>query len=262
MFQIKKLLKKLICKKIADLVPELKYYSNMDIEHLSRIMMDKDIPNFRKYYHVLSSNDEEVAFLKKNLTLIGSHLFRGNGWETLNKECLSTFSGFANVRVWCAGCSSGEEVYSVIMSLLDYVPVNAIEILATDYNPEKLDRCRQGVYGPTHLNEVPEKYRKYLVYINTSFTFNQEIKERITVKPLNLLFDDYPQGFDLILCRNVIKFFNEEKIIEVQKKLIQSLKPNGYLFVGGHDEANDREIIKEPQSFHLRQIGESIYQKV
>ena len=148
------------------------------------------------------------------------------------------------------------------MSLLDHLPIDALRILATDYNAEKLERCRAGKYGPTHLEEVPEKYRHHLVRVKNSFTFAPEVRDAVTVRQLNLLTDEYPSGFDLIVCRNVIKFFTPETVKEVQKKLVSSLADGGFLFLSVNDEGDNRETIDDPDSLHVRQIGNCIYQKL
>ncbi len=124
-----------------------------------------------------------------------------------------------------------------------------------------LARCRKGTYGPTHYEEIPEKYRSNLVKINSNFTFKQQIKDRIKTQYLNLLLDEYPQGFDIITCRNVIKFFTPDMIKEVQKKLVNSLNPGGFLFLAVNIEGGNRETIDNPAVLHVRQFGQSIYQK-
>ena len=247
--------------KITELIPELALYHENVIVQLYRITEEKNIRSLRELYHLIRSDQKELDFLKKNLTLMGSHFFRGSDWDILNEQCLSSFAGREKVSVWCAGCSSGEEVYSVIMSLLDHLPIDALRILATDYNAEKLERCRAGKYGPTHLEEVPEKYRHHLVRVKSSFTFSPEIRDAVTVRQLNLLTDEYPSGFDLIVCRNVIKFFTPETVKEVQKKLVSSLADGGFLFLSVNDEGDNRETIDDPDSLHVRQIGSCIYQK-
>lgn len=248
--------------KIKLFVPEIDLYYNSAKAQIYQIIKTKNLPHLKSYYQLLKRDPDEVAFLKKNLTLMGSHFFRGKGWDTLANECLTRFIGRSKVRVWCAGCSSGEEVYSIIMELLDFVPIESIEVLATDYNPDMLERCRTGKYGPTHYQEIPEKYQKYLIMIKSSFTFIPEIKDTITTQHLNLLSDEYPKEFDLIICRNVIKFFTPETVKEVQKKLINSLAPDGFLFLSVNDEGINQETIEDPKAFHVKQIGECIYQKL
>ena len=249
-------------KKIIEIVPEIASYKKTTIRHLIKTAGERGFKNLKEYYSKLRFDEDERAFLRVNLTLKGTHFFRGDDWEAFNKECLSAFSGRDSVKVWCAGCSSGEEAYSTIMSLLDYVPIKSISVLASDYNDELLAKCDEGSYFNMHYEEVPERYRSYLDLGEKKFTVKQDLRDVVTTRNINLTTDEYPAGFDIIVCRNVIKFFSKDVNLTVKRKLIDSLNPGGCLFVSTDDDHHNLELVENAAEMGLRQIEDrGLYMK-
>ncbi len=249
-------------QKIVSLVPELASYHFGALQHLEKIAESKSCDTLRDYYKLLINNNDELEFLKTNLTMKGTHFFRGNDWDLFSKECLSNFEGKEHINLWCAGCSSGEEAYSLLMALSDYVPIERIELLATDYNDELLKKCMAGEYFNQHYSEIPEHYQSWVECGPKKFLIRQELKDRIETRNLNLLSDEFPNGFDVILCRNVLKFFTSTVISEIQKKLSASLNCGGYIFLSRDDGPNTGERIKNPETLGLIEICSGcIYQK-
>lgn len=215
-------------------------YIYSQANYMKSIMLDKGFVRFRDYYRFIEGNPDEKTELRQRLTFQGSHFFREDGWSELYELCLPEISCKETIRVWCAGCSSGEEVYSAIMMLLDYAPIERIEMLATDYNDEMIARVKEARYGRTHYGEIPEKYAHYIVNDCPRFTFQNELVGLVQARNLNLLTDDYPAGFDLIICRNVIKFFSSKSARNVQRKLVRSLNPGGFLFLSNDETGRER----------------------
>ena len=243
-------------KKIVELVPEISSYKKETILQIGDIAHERGFESLEDYYGKLRFDEDERNYLQVNLTLKGTHFFRGDDWETFNEECLSTFAGKDSVKVWCAGCSSGEEAYSTIMSLLDYVPIENISVLASDYNDELLAKCDEGSYFNMHLKEVPGKYRHYLELGEKKFTVKKDLRDVVTTRNIDLIADEYPTGFDIIVCRNVIKFFSDGVKATVKQKLIDSLNPEGCLFVSTDGNHKGAELIKSADEMGLRQIGD------
>ena len=125
-------------RKICQLVSEIASYKKTTFKRVYSAAESRGCKRLSDYYRLLRSSEEERDYLRVNLTLKGTHFFRGEDWGSFAEECLSSFSGRDKVSVWCAGCSSGEEAYSTVMALLDYVPASSIDVLATDYNEELL----------------------------------------------------------------------------------------------------------------------------
>ncbi len=266
----------LFYEKIRFLLPAIGSYKGSTLQHVRKLVEKKGFPDLRSYYGYLEGNSEELRWLKKNLTLTGTRFFRGPDWPAFKAECLSSFCGAESLRVWCAGCSSGKEAYSLLLALSDGIPIKKIRLLATDHSEDMLRLTRKAVYGLWYLPEIPKVYRHRTVLcppgsfprraslfdpVKPCFTFTKDLRERIRTRRLDLLTDPYPSGIDILLCRNVIKFFSPETIPEIQKKLAASLSEGGLLFLSA-DDGNEKELIRDPEKLGLERIGNlPVYRK-
>lgn len=257
--------------KFKVLIPELAEYNRAGtFKRLRSRAFLNGFHNLDGYYNSLLTDEKELSYLRKNLTYIGSHFFRGSVWQRLGEICRDQFatSGEETIRVWSAACSNGKEVYSILATLLDFLPAEKLDILATDYNDFALGQCLEGCYSMRTMDEIPKKYWRYIKTFKApeprkvdfsyryQFRFCDDLRRLIHGRTLNLLSDEYPTGFDLILCRNVIKFFTPDKRIETQHKLAQSLKPDGLLVL------SEEEIVANPELMGLMRIDDTcIYRK-
>ncbi len=250
-------------EKILELIPEINAYKKSTAQHIRKTAMLKGFTGLREYSEYLYRDSKERQYLHDNLTLKGTSFFRGDEWNDFEKYCLSALKSRKTVKSWCAGCSSGEEVYSLAMAMAVHIPETSFSVLATDYDEAMLALCELGTYPKRRLKEIPVRYRKYVTKTIGEIGISKELKSKIMIKKLDLLKDEYPKGFDLILCRNVIKFFSPEIRPSVQSKLAASLNAGGYLFLSADGNHNTHEIIGDPDKMHLTRInGKSIYQKV
>ncbi len=149
------------------------------------------------------------------------------------------------------------------MALLDYVEPQAVSVLATDYNEELLEKVRKANYAMLHLQEIPERYRRHLAIGEKRYAMLPYLRERVSTARHDLLHDDYPSGFDVVVCRNVVKFFSRDLIPGVHEKLAASLNPGGYLFVSMDEDHGSLELVSDPDKLGFRRIEERLlYQKV
>ena len=253
--------------KIQRLLPNLQYYNDSAIGPIQNRAKEVGFTDLESYYRFLLENGEEREQLKTRFTYQSETFFRGNDWGFFSERCLSSFVGCGSVHAWSAACANGQEVYSLILALSEYVPLEKIRVLASDYDDRMLENCMTARYPTFTLKQIPRKFRRYALDLggglHPRFTFKDELKDRIYTQNINLLTDPFPEGFDVILCRNVLKFFTPEKIGEVQKKLADSLKPGGFLFVSTDGENNTKELIGDPGALGLQQIdGRCVYQKI
>lgn len=252
-------------QRIIELAPELASYKVQTIDHLQARAEELELASLEEYHQRLLDDAEELEWLRSNFTFKGTHFFRGDDWGVFGSKCLSTFAGADSVRVWCAGCSYGAEVYSTVMMLLDYVPSERIDVLATDYNEELLERTRNATYIAKHAPEIPDEYQRYVQWLPNGkhYTFGPEVTGPVHTANLNLLTEGYPAPFDIIVCRNVIKFFAPDVRRKTQEQLAASLAPGGFLFLSDDDNSNGIELIERPGALGLRQVaGRSIYQRI
>ncbi len=147
------------------------------------------------------------------------------------------------IRIWSAGCSSGEEAYTIAMILNEYINNNKIQckakILATDISISVLKEAKEGIYPEDRVKTLPKHLKiKYLNKLeNDKFEVKDELKEMTVFKKLNLMNDVFPfnKKFDLIFCRNVMIYFDEQTRNKLANKFNQYLKDDSYLLIG-HSE--------------------------
>jgi chemotaxis protein methyltransferase CheR len=147
------------------------------------------------------------------------------------------------LRIWSAGCSTGEEPYSIAMTIRDALAPNSswdVRILASDVDTDVLAAAEQGIYAAERLQQVPEAVvRKHFLRNadRTAFRVKPEVRAMLRFRRINLIDPAWPirATFDAIFCRNVIIYFNQATQQRLFERLLTYLKPTGYLMVG-HSE--------------------------
>lgn len=167
-------------------------------------------------------------------------------FEFLKNDLMPEFLRGAdpNLKVWCAACSSGQEPYSISISLAEFKRSNPsvtkdFKILATDISKTILDLAKSGTYESLMLNRGLSQDRLQQFFTQTSPTqwqVKQDIRQRIEFKQYNLKDNFTSLGrFDIVFCRNVLIYFSSEFQNEILRKIHGVLKPGGYLFLGGSE---------------------------
>lgn len=152
------------------------------------------------------------------------------------------------LRIWSAACSSGQEPYSLSMTIDEYERANlgqakpSVQILATDLSPSMLQACREGEYDSLAIARglSQERLQRYFRKTPTGrWVIDPAIKNRVEFRLLNLL-DSYAAlgKFDVIFCRNVLIYFSAEAKKDILTRMHASLKPGGYLFLGASEALN------------------------
>lgn len=250
---------------------------------LSRAMDQAGAKNYVDYVKQLKSDPELVREFRDRITINVSCLFRdAEKWRELDKllpglvrDTMPARKRDApEFRALSVGCSIGAEPVSlaVLLSELnasDRAPAFDFEILAIDIDQSILQRARDGVFTDKDMEQVPprllEKYfreipRPPAQWAQKSsaasfFAANRGIMSRIEYKFQNLLDSNWDKGFNLIVCRNVLIYFNRKVIEELVARFSESLLPGGILFIGS------TELIFTPQQVGLKPIVTSIYRK-
>jgi chemotaxis protein methyltransferase CheR len=147
-----------------------------------------------------------------------------------------------HLRIWSAGCATGEEPYSVAMTLADLLPEGEtwqVSILATDINPQFLARARDGLYGSWSFRETPDALReRFFTPEQNRWRLHLRIRQMVTFARLNLAEPCFPAilngtyAQDLILCRNVTIYFDEDTTHQLIERFHSTLLPGGWLLVG------------------------------
>lgn len=219
---------------------------------LSKRLRALGLRNFTKYYKLVDTDEEERRTMLDAITTNETHFFREPGhFDFLARHAIPRWRQEAaagqrptRLRVWSAGCSSGEEPYSLAMLLLKHFPVESwdLEVLATDISTRVLERAREAVYPIEKMKDIPQEYlRAYMLKGRGDnrgvMKASPELLRIVRFARVNLHADSYPlKGFfDLILCRNVLIYFDQKSKEKVIGGIVRHLSASGLLFVG-HSE--------------------------
>jgi chemotaxis protein methyltransferase CheR len=239
---------------------------------LSRIR-ELGLANFHEYYErvVASPHDELIRFINAICTNETRFFREPAQFEYLRTTLASSWCREADahrrarrVRVWSAACSSGEEPYTLAMTLLTCLPPDwSVEIIATDISTKVLDKAVKAVYPMERLKEIPsELHQRFLLRgvgsRSGSFRIGPSARAAVTFQRENLVTGDFNGlgRFDLILCRNVLMYFRPETRREVVSRLLRQLTPAaGQLFVGHSESLHGLDLGVEtiaPTIYRLR----------
>lgn len=202
---------------------------------------------------IKNSNVEYDSLLQRLLTQETSFFRYPAIFEALEKKVLPDlhmkkfWESPRSLRVWSAGCATGEEAYSIAMTVADtieFADAWNIHILATDVSREALDHAEHGVYEPRDLETVtPRQREQYFSRMNDHYLVRPRIRNLVTFAPMNLAQVVYMGKFDCIFCMNVLIYFSEERQAQLIQRFYEYLEPGGYLFLG-HAESINRADVK------------------
>lgn len=195
--------------------------------------------SFADYFTALKNSEDLFDEFINYLTINVSEFFRNiEQWDVLKDIVIpDLLKRNRKLKIWSAACSTGEEPYSLVMLLAEFMPMNRIEILAVDIDEGAINKAKQGIYSKKTIDKMPKKYsQKYFEKIGRSYKIDEAVKKQVTFKKMNLLEDAYPSNCDLILCRNVMIYFTEEAKDKMYHKFSKALKEEGVLFVGSTEQ--------------------------
>ena len=163
---------------------------------------------------------------------------KSNRWEVLRDEILPELIGpKRRVKVWSAACSTGEEPYTLAMILDTMGILKDSSITASDLDEGALAKAKEGRYMERSLKDVPkETASRYFKQDGLVYRIDDKLKSSIKFMKQNLLLDPFDDGYDLIVCRNVMIYFTEEAKNLLYHKFAASLRPGGILFVGSTEQ--------------------------
>lgn len=196
------------------------------------------LASFDEYVARLASDPSEVPQMVDVLTTNKTSFFREPAHFTFVVEhgIPRWRSAGRRLRLWSAGCSSGEEPYSLAMTLLEHLggsPAWDARILATDISPRVLDHARAGRYGSGALWGLPAAMKKHFEVCGGEVRLRERVRELVQFAGLNLLGEWPMRGpFDAIFCRNVMIYFDAPTRNELVQRFRTHLAPEGWLFVG------------------------------
>lgn len=243
---------------------------DMVYSRLSRRLRNLGINNFTDYCKLVDDGDdaELIKFTNAITTNLTSFFREEHHFKYLSKTLIPAIMK-ANrhdkrIRIWSAGCSTGEEPYSLAIAIKETIPDNKawdIKILATDLDSDVLSTASKGIYGSERIDGLSSN-RKIKWFLNGkgdnsgAVKVRAELQDIITFKQLNLLREWPVKGsFDFIFCRNVVIYFDKETQKVLFDRYANILKNDAHLFIG-HSES----LFKVSERFKL--LGQTIYKKM
>jgi len=195
------------------------------------------------YSDLLGSQRGEIDVLVEALRVGETRFFRHrSAMDALAEEVVPALrrSGRTTVRAWSAGCASGEEAYSLAILLRQgLAPQTTVDVLATDISEQALDVARDARYPDDALAHVPTGFRTAFVPTSGGWRVADEFAKLVRFERRNITDGGFPQQNDLILCRNVLIYFDPSARTRAIERMISSLDTGGYLFLGYSETLRD-----------------------
>lgn len=239
---------------------DLSCYKEKQVQRrLSTALIKSGHKSLNDYWMTLQKDSVMLRELVDFLTINVSNFFRNiERFDDLQTKVLpELLETRKTLRLWSAGCSAGQEPYSIAMILKELTPLTRHYVLGTDVNKTVLQIAEDGVYTEDDIKEVkPALLAKYFVKQEDGFMLCHSIRQMVEYKAHNLLSDSYDTDFDLIVCRNVMIYFTEEAKSKVFKGFYESLRPGGVLFIGG------TETLMSAPDYGFQLILPFFYRKV
>lgn len=235
------------------------YKSNQLHRRILSLMSRVGVNSVEEYITLLKKEPAQRQKFLDFITINVSEFFRNPEiFEELKEKMKSELLKTNNsLKVWSAACSIGAEPYSLAMILDNISPNGRHKIIATDIDNTILEKAKLGEYSYSEVKNVKKDYlNKYFKINGDKYIIEQKIKSMVTFKKHDLILETYEKDFDLIVCRNVVIYFNQDVKDEIYRKFSSSLKKGGLLFVGA------TESIYNYRDYGFDKASTFIYRKL
>ncbi|HKE56387.1 MAG TPA: CheR family methyltransferase [Pyrinomonadaceae bacterium] len=239
------------------------------LRRIERRLGLRELPNLSAYSQYLKQQPEEVHALMKDLLISVTNFFRDQEsidalLEKVMLKLLDSKNPAEPIRVWVAGCATGEEAYSIAMLLSEQItiygrPAN-LQVFATDLDEEAIQTAREGYYKEAEVADVsPERLRRFFNRESDGYRVRRELRESILFAVHNVIKDPPFSHLDLVSCRNLLIYLNRSAQGRVLEVLHFALNPGGHLFLGASESiegAGDlfSTVDKEHHIFRSRPV--------
>ncbi|MDX6256012.1 MAG: two-component system, chemotaxis family, CheB/CheR fusion protein [Frankiales bacterium] len=211
------------------------------MRRVDRRMQDADIPSYEAYLDLLQVRPDEFTALFNTILINVTDFFRDpDSWDELRQTVLPPMlerKATGPIRIWSAGCATGEEAYTLAIVFAELLGVEAfrerVKIYATDVDEEALADARQATYSERDLSGMPPDLReKYFESTGPRSTFGKDLRRAVIFGRNDLVQDAPISRIDLLVCRNTLMYFNAETQSKVVNRFHFALAPEGVLFLG------------------------------
>ncbi|MGV3527752.1 MAG: CheR family methyltransferase [Flavisolibacter sp.] len=231
------------------------------------ISMDK-FPSFAEFRYRVRNDKEYLNRFVEEITVNVTEMFRDpHFYRTLRQDIVPVLATYPLIRVWHAGCATGEEVYSMAILLKEANLLQKSLLYATDLNPGVLQKAKAGIFSLAQMKQYSENYilsggrNDFSSYYTAKYDraiFNEDLRKRMIFATHNLVSDHSFNHFQLILCRNVLIYFDRPLQDRVLTTFDKSLDVLGYLALGAKETINYSPI----QEKYKRHKAEKIWRKI
>ncbi|MGE0567230.1 MAG: protein-glutamate O-methyltransferase CheR [Bacteroidia bacterium] len=230
---------------------------------INRIMIANKVSDFFELQHRVVNNELFFNYFLEEVTVNVTEMFRDVGfYKTLRKEILPQLSSYPTIRIWHAGCSTGEEVYSMAILLKEAGLLDRSLLYATDINQKVLEHAASGKYSIELLKGFTTSYiasgglNDFSNYYTAKYgkvLFDEELRKKMVFSVHNLVTDQSFNEFNLILCRNVMIYFNRILQNRVLKLFTNSLAPFGFLALGSKETIDFSTVVNDFEKVNQKQ---------
>lgn len=238
------------------------------IGRLQNELIQKGFKNFSEYYNYVIGDKTGMAVsglldkITTNHTFFMREADHFDYFKDVVLPYLNSVSRDKDLRIWCAGCSSGEEPYTLAMILDEYFGKDKLywdtKVLATDISTKVLEEAKKGIYSNKEIETLPAKWRlNYTTKVNgEESVFIDRIRSEVIFRKFNLMENVFPfkKKFHVIFCRNVMIYFDNTTKNTLVNKYYDLLEPGGYLFIG-HSESINRDVSR------FKYVQPAVYRK-
>ena len=247
-------------------------FRNYSKAHIKRRILYRlsasGLKSISEMQHKILYKDGFIDLILGDLSINVTDMFRDPlFYKIIRKEVIPVLRTYPFFKIWHAGCSTGEEVYSMAILLKEENLYDRAQIYATDFNRIVLKKARQGIYSVNKIKEYTQNYQKagglnsfsdYYTARYDSVIFDNSLKTNIVFADHNLVNDGIFAEMNMIICRNVLIYFNKDLQNKVIKLFEKSLIPGGYLCLGSKENI---QFTESYSSFKVIDNNEKIYKK-
>jgi chemotaxis protein methyltransferase CheR len=234
---------------------------------LNRLSLSK-LSSISEMQHKILYEQSFFETLLIDLSISVTEMFRDpQFYKVLREEVVPNLKSYPSIKIWNAGCSTGEEAYSMAILLLEENLYKRAQIYATDFNTAVLEKAKAGAFSTDHIKDYTANYEKsggrksfsdYYTIKQGMAVMDKDLKKNIVFADHNLVTDGVFSEMNLILCRNVLIYFSKELQNRVIKLFRDSLRRNGYLCLGLKESlklsscASDFEVVAEKEKVYRK----------
>ena len=236
---------------------------------VNRLMVIDRMPSFAEFLYRIKNDGDYLPHLVEELTVNVSEMFRDpHTFKTIREEVLPVLATHPFIRIWHAGCASGEEVYSMAILLEEAKLLHKSLLYATDLNASVVENIRKGIFPMSQMKQYSENYilsggrEDFSSYYTAKYDwakFDEKFKTKMIAATHNLVSDRSFNEFQLIFCRNVLIYFDKDLQDKVLTLFDDSLEKLGYLVLGSKENIRFSKLDKKYKQLERK---EKIWRKM